>query len=762
MYAPKEREAEEQRVHQVVATIQRELQQNQTKLLNAAQETRQIELTYGDTAKINTLEVDDRMETNAAVQQQKQLVALAVENQTILAKRQERLKRLAQSPYFGRIDIAEGQEQDTLYIGTATLMDENDEEFLVYDWRSPIAGVYYNGTLGSVTYPTPLGPQQVALQRKRQFTIKAEQITNMFDTDETVGDEVLQGVLGAAASLYLQNIVATIQREQNEIIRNTTADVLVVQGVAGSGKTSTILQRLAYLLYHSRKQLSAEQVIMFSPNHLFSNYISQVLPSLGEKNMRQVTLHEFFEKRLWEVQVENQFDRFEKDQRSLPASAQRLRHFLESTELMTLIKQQVDRSDFCPEFTDLLLAGEPVLTRAQMQTIWQKLPPTLTIADKYQRTKNQLIRLLQRRVRQAVSEDWLQEQLESLSELDYLALIEDTEFTADADERYFLGKKLAQKHFAPIYEAIYNDFFLDLTQQYVGLLQQITPPGVTVTSWQERTLTVVSNFERHQLALSDTAPILYLRDLITGGGQNHQIQYLFIDEMQDYSPAQLFYIHHAFPLAKLTLLGDAAQDLFAHETLQGELLPALKQLFPRQKIKLYSLNNSYRSTQQITHFASALLPNAPQILAFSRPGPRPKLLVCQRLIELNQQVSQACRELLTRQTMVAVLTKTQQEAEQIYATLQVDAPVTLMTEQTHHLQTGVMIMPIYLAKGLEFDAVIGYNVSAELFDSANDAHILYTIASRAMHELLLISLGQPTALITRLDQDLYETAPPLQ
>ncbi|MFC6316119.1 RNA polymerase recycling motor HelD [Lapidilactobacillus achengensis] len=756
MYASKERQAEEQRVRQVAATIQRELEQNQQKLTNAAQETHQIELNYGDTAKINTLEVDDRMETNAAVQQQKQLVALAVENQTILAKRQQRLQRLAQSPYFGRIDIAEGTDQDTLYIGTATLMDDQDEDFLVYDWRSPVAGVYYNGTLGPVTYPTPLGPQRVELQRKRQFTIKADRITNMFDTDETVGDEVLQGVLGAAASLYMQNIVATIQREQNEIIRNTSADVLVVQGVAGSGKTSTILQRLAYLLYHSRKQLAAEQVIMFSPNHLFSNYISQVLPSLGEKNMRQVTLHEFLEKRLWEVQVEHQFTRFEKDQRSLPAATRKLRQYLESTTMMTRLRAVVQQPNFCPRFTDLLLAGEPILTQEQMQALWQQLPASLTVADKYQQTKNKLIRLLQRRVRQAIGTDWLQEQLESLSELDYLSLSAGATFTSDAEERYTLGKKLAQQHFAPIYDAIYNDFFLDLEQQYLVCLRQECPAGVSPVSWQARTETVASNFERHHVALSDTAPLLYLRDLITGGGQNHQIQYLFIDEMQDYSPAQLFYIHHAFPVAKLTLLGDGAQDLFAHETLRGELLPALKQLFPHQKIKVYSLNNSYRSTQQITHFASALLPDAPQILAFNRPGPRPKLLVCQRLLELNQQVSRACRDLLTRETMVAVLTKTQQEAEQIYATLQVDAPVTLMTEQTHHLQTGVMIMPIYLAKGLEFDAVIGYNVSADLFNAANDAYILYTIASRAMHELWLISLGAPTPLITQLAPDLYE------
>ncbi|WP_125766760.1 RNA polymerase recycling motor HelD [Lapidilactobacillus wuchangensis] len=755
MYADLNRSAEEARVKEIAQTIAAEQASNEAKLKSAQHETHQIELNYGDTAKVNTIEVDDRMETNAAIQQQKQLVSLAVENQTILEKRQHRLTRLAKSPYFGRIDIDDGFEKETLYIGTATLMDAQDEDFLIYDWRSPIAGVYYNGTLGPVSYLAPAGRQQVNLQRKRQFTIENDQINNMFDTDETVGDEILQGVLGEAATLYMQNIVATIQREQNEIIRNTSADVLIVQGVAGSGKTSTILQRLAYLLYHSRQKLDAEQVIMFSPNHLFSNYISQVLPSLGEKNMRQVTLSEFFSQRCHNLQVEDKFSRYERDQRQLPAVAQTMRQYLEAGAILKQVDHYLAQSDFTLKFNDLLLNGEMVISQADCQRIYQELPAQMSWADKFQQTKNRLIRHLQRLVRREAKTDWVQDRVDTLSDYEYQTLLDQEHFDNDEAERQFLGKKIAQLHFEPIYDALYNDYFLDIDQQYLDFLEQNAPNNVAANFWQTRLEQVKSQFERHQLALSDCAPYLYLRDQLTGGGQNHQIQYLFIDEMQDYSPAQLAYLHHAFPLAKLTLLGDQAQDLFASSAGLTQFDAAIAALFPHKKVKIYRLNNSYRSTQQITHFASALLPDHQEILAFNRPGPKPQLVVCQRLAELNQQVSQQCERLLAKQTMVAVLTKTEVEAEQIYATLQSDAPVTLMTEKQHHLEPGVMIMPIYLAKGLEFDAVIGYNVSASLFQNTTDAHILYTIASRAMHELVLISLGQPSALITQLDQQLY-------
>lgn len=754
MFAPKDRQSEADRVSTIVEEIKRQLTEMTVKLANAELETHLIEQNYGDTAKINTVEIDDQMETNAAVQQQKQLVALSVENQTILKHKVNRLQRLQDSPYFGRIDI-EDDSQDSLYIGTASLMTDDETEFLIYDWRSPIAGIYYNGTLGKIAYETPDGRQETELKLKRQFTIKQDRITNMFDTSETIGDEILQQVLGTDANVYMQNIVATIQREQNEIIRNTNADVLVVQGAAGSGKTSAILQRVAYLLYHSRTQLDSDQIIMFSPNHLFSHYISQVLPSLGEKNMRQVTLNEFFVQRLHGLHVEDRFQRFEQDQASLPESTKVMRRYLESTAVLEAIDLHLQGSRPDLYFNDLMLAGEVVFAVSEIQAIYQETSSHLSLSDKLLATKNRLIRRLQQKVRELAASDWAQEQLELMDESDYQDLVIDHHFHSVAAEQAFLLKQVARQRLYPIYEAIYNNQFLDIERQYLQLLGQLQPPKIMASAWQSRLESVKTRFERHQIRLSDVVPFLYLRDQLTGGGQNRQIQYLFVDEMQDYSAAQLFYLHHAFPLAKMTLLGDYAQDLFAGNYQSTNIIETVKQLFPQQRVQIHELNNSYRSTIQITNFASALLPEQPQIIAFNRPGPRPELLVCPRLVDLNRELSRSCTRLLAKYGMIAILTKTQAEAEQIFATLQVDAEVTLMTENQRRLNHGVMIMPIYLAKGLEFDAVVGYNVSEKSFSQPGDHQILYTIASRAMHELILLSLGTPTHIVTELPPSLY-------
>lgn len=756
MFAATDQHYEAERVKKVAAIIRQQRVETAEKLALAERETHHIEQNYGDATKVNTTEVDDQMETNAAVQQQKQLVALAVENQTILQNKQNRLDRLQASPYFGRIDIEENaQEQDSLYIGTASLVNDEDD-FLIYDWRSPIAGIYYNGTLGQVSYETPMGQQQANLIRKRQFTIKDDQIVNMFDTSETIGDEILQQVLGEEASLYMQNIVATIQREQNDIIRNTDADVLVVQGVAGSGKTSAILQRVAYLLYHSRTKLDSDQIIMFSPNHLFSAYISQVLPSLGEKNMRQVTLHEFFSQRLEGLKVEDRFSRFEIDQVSFPAKTKEMRRYLESSTIMQQIATEMAVARPKLFFNDLYLDGEVIISAELMQQVYAATKEQNSLAEKILQTKNRLIRYLQRQVTAWAQSDWATEQLDLLSDSAYHDLIAGHTFNSAAAEQTFLCKKIAQRHLYPLYEALYNNYFIDFERQYLAVLDSVRPDKISAATWQARNRSVRQGFEKHQIQLSDVAPYLYLRDLITGGGQNRQIQYLFVDEMQDYSATELLYLQHAFPTAKLTLLGDYAQDLFAANYQATNIIQTVKQLFPNKKIQIHELNNSYRSTIQITNFASALLQNHAPILAFNRPGPVPQLIVCPRLLDLNHQLSQECSRLIETYGMIAILTKTHEEAEQIFATLQVDAEVTLMTENQRRLHRGVMIMPIYLAKGLEFDAVIGYNVSENSFHEEGDRQIIYTIASRAMHELLLLSLGEPSHLITSLPSDLYQ------
>lgn len=337
-----EKKTEQLRVDKVVEKIDKKIISADDELNRAHAETKKVQQTYSDNTSVNYFEVDDRIETSAELQQQRGLVSRLTENESILKNQLSTLKDLKKSPYFGRIDIQDEDEDETekLYIGIASFENE-DGEFLVYDWRAPISSVYYNGTLGEVAYDTPMGQQQTNLKKKRQFQIVDGQIRNMFDTNETVGDEMLQSALGEQNDEYMQNIVATIQHEQNDIIRDTRSNLLVVQGVAGSGKTSAILQRIAFLLYHSRDTLEADQIILFSPNKLFSHYISEVLPSLGERNMRQVTFDEFIDNRLKGLNVQSLFERYETDV-DLTDQQKLVRGFKESAKFMDELQEYCD------------------------------------------------------------------------------------------------------------------------------------------------------------------------------------------------------------------------------------------------------------------------------------------------------------------------------------------------------------------------------------------------------------------------------------
>jgi DNA helicase-2/ATP-dependent DNA helicase PcrA len=591
------------------------------------------------------------------------------------------------------------------------------------------------------------------LKNKRQFQIEHGHIKTMFDTNETVGDEILQSVLGDQSDEYMKNIVATIQREQNDIIRDTSSDLLVVQGVAGSGKTSAVLQRVAYLLYHSRSDLDADQMVLFSPNRLFANYISQVLPSLGEKNMRQATLFEFLANRFTGLHVETLFERYEHDAAGLPQAAETIRRFKEAPSYLQAIADYANDPDRVPHFIDVEFNGEVFFSATTIANIYQSQPTLMKPIDKFTATKNALIKQLNARIHDEATHDWAQLRVSDLSQTELETLTADHEFATGEDEQQFVSEAIVAKAFAPIYDALYNDHFYDVFQDYQQFMAQIAAP-VNAPIWQTMITAFSDGIEAHHLRLEDAAPLLYLRDLSTGSGQNSLIQYVFVDEMQDFSMAQLLYLKHAFPKAKLTLLGDAKQDVFTSNYQPSDFIHEIKDVFAGYKIRLITLNKSYRSTQPITNFAKALLPEHDHIQAFNRAGDMPEVLTVSSA-EATAALSRSVTRLLTVDSTVAILTKDAKTAAQLYATLKLDTPVTLLSANDHSLKNGCVILPVYLAKGLEFDAVVGWDISATTYRNEADRDILYTLCSRALHHLTLVTLDAPSPLITALPTDLY-------
>lgn len=738
---------EQHRVDHVVQLIKNRYQTTKEEYEAAHQETASVEQNYGQNAKINTYEIDDQMETNAEVQQQKALVSKNILAENILKDQLQVLQTLSDSPYFGRIDIQEDDDQpETLYIGTASFID-SDNNFLVYDWRAPIASIYYNGTLGPVTYQTPMGAQKADLLKKRQFKIKHGTIQHMFDTNETVGDDILQAVLGEHSTAYMQNIVATIQKEQNAIIRDTESDLLLVQGVAGSGKTSTILQRIAFLLYHSRQELNADQIVLFSPNLLFSNYISAVLPSLGERNMRQVTLAEFFGQRLQGLHVETLFSRYESQQRAVADDDW---HSAKSDPaIMQAVKQYYQQLTVSQlQFTALSLGSEEVISENELRELYLAQPATMRPSQKIRRMQKYLHKKISAIIATAANSDQIQAEVASLTNEEYHDLMGRHEINQDIpDVATYLGQKLAEQHYAPIVDGIYNAFFVDFYAQYQAFLRSYLPAAVPAFSHR---------LEFHQIALDDCAPLLLLRDLLTEGGQNRSIQHLFVDEMQDYTPTQLLYLQHSFPKAKLTLLGDSEQALFNPMQAPKELLTTLAQNLNAKNPRIVQLNKSYRSTQEITNFMKDLLPDGDEIQSFTRHGDLPELIITPDKVRGLTVLQAELNKIVSDEQVVALITKNKTEATTLYQRLRRGLPVTLLDNADRSLpESGVVILPIYLAKGLEFDDVVAFDISRDNYPDTT-AGILYTICSRAMHRLKLIVCGQPSPLLTQIAPEHYQ------
>src|SRR5690606_31084242 len=299
-------------VNKVIDSIEKQMEKLKSKTGNLKKDIVSLRKSFWDDVTVNIDDPDDVIETHASIKQQAELLGERERSHGQFHKQYKNLQRLKSSPYFGRIDFVEEGEKkaEQIYIGLFSLMDEDGENFLIYDWRAPIARMYYDYAPGPAQYEPMDSIIKGEIELKRQYIIRNGRIKGMFDTTITIGDEILQAVLSGQADNHMKNIVATIQKEQNAIIRNNKKKYIVVQGAAGSGKTSAAMQRVAYLLYRYRETLKAENILLFSPNQMFNSYVSTVLPELGEDNMEQSTFYQYLQQRL-NIDIENPYTQIE-------------------------------------------------------------------------------------------------------------------------------------------------------------------------------------------------------------------------------------------------------------------------------------------------------------------------------------------------------------------------------------------------------------------------------------------------------------------
>ncbi|WP_046246721.1 HelD family protein [Hymenobacter terrenus] len=605
--------------------------------------------------------------------------------------RKRRLLKLSQSPYFGRIDfVPQGKEKLPVYIGVYSFMDERQRQGLIYDWRAPISSLFYDYELGEAAYATPAGMVPGTIELKRQYKIRDGRLEFMLENDVNIHDDVLQRELAKSSDDKMKNIVATIQRDQNAVIRNETAPVMVIQGVAGSGKTSIALHRIAFLLYRYRESIAAKDVLIISPNKVFADYISNVLPELGEEHLPELGMEELAADLLDNKYPFQTF--FEQVSALLedhnPAFIERI--------------QFKSSSDFLSQLNQYLLYVENNYFTGNELRVGQIIVPLPFIQAKFKAYHR--VPLLKR----------------------FALVAEDVRnHVRDATRRKLTGQEKMT-----IGEAIPRMFkFNNVLDFYRDFYRWIGKPALF-------------RFDHStSLEYADVFALIYLRIRLEGITAYDHVKHLLVDEMQDYTPVQYAVLSRVFSCRK-TILGDVSQTVNPYSASSAE---AIECVFPQAEVvRLY---RSYRSTVEITAFAQRITPN-PNIIPLERHGPEP---VVARFASEDEEL-QAIQRMVgafqrSDRHSLGIICKTLRQAEQAYRALE-DVSIQLLTDESTAFKEGVIVTTAHLAKGLEFDEVIVPFASARIYKTAVDKSMLYVACTRAMHLLTLTYAGEVTVFLS--------------
>lgn len=797
----KEWRTEQERLDQVREKLKVRMDELEPKVTGLQDQAGEIRRRFWEEVTVNTGTDEEFEETFYTIKQQAAVLSERERGLRLLTQQWRSLNRLFPSPYFGRVDFLEDglNQSEQIYIGVSSFVDEDGLSFLVYDWRSPIASLYYDHSPGAAFYDTPGGRVTGTMELKRQYQIHDGQIRNMFDANVTIGDELLQQMLAKGADSQMKSIVSTIQKEQNAIIRNDDSRLLIVQGAAGSGKTSAALQRVAYLLYKNRDSLKADQIVLFSPNPLFNSYVSSVLPELGEENMQQTTLQEYLEYWLGSsLRLEDPFDQIEyvltaQSTANYETRLQGMKYKASEAFLKALENyvQWLGREGML--FNGIRFRDRELITAEQMRSQFYSYDPSLRLANRVELLQKWLLKELSLLERQERRAPWVEEELQYLDSEQYAEVFgelhKDRE-VFDIAERYavvyekisnkrrgdegdfdfaereedLLSQRIVKMSFKPLRQSVRKLSFIDVQGLYAQLFgdeaayREKTNEAEIPVLWPEICKQTKEKLDLLELLYEDATPYLYLKELIEGVRTNTEIRHVFVDEGQDYSLFQYEYLKKLFPRARMTVLGDFGQAIFTQATNLQESDSPLFRLYSESKTSLIRLVRSYRSTREIVEFTKELLSDGAEIVPFARSGPKPLLARLEGGEERDARMSKDIAALKAEGfDSIAVITKTAAESQAAFESLRAQGSeaLQLITKETVTFEKGAVVIPVYLAKGIEFDAVLIYEASPQTYGRENDRKLLYTACTRAMHRLQLYTTGDWSPFVQALPANLY-------
>ena len=600
----------------------------------------------------------------------------------------KRFKKMQDSPFFGRVDFRyDGDEEaETFYIGIGNLSESAGSLPLVYDWRAPVSGLFYDYDKGPASYEAPSGIFEGEVTSKWQYKIRKGKMLYEFESDVKIDDEILGAELGSNGEVQLKNIVRTIQKEQNEIIRNTKDRIMVIQGAAGSGKTSVALHRIAYLLYHDRENLKSSNVLILSPNGVFADYISHILPELGEENIREMSFDLFAYRVLKDIvgDCEDRYDQIEHT--VLNPKIQDICREKQSPEFVSKLDGFVLRlEDELMNFRDVEYRGCTLSEKEIIDLFYFKFLDVPLLSRMH-----------------SVAEYFI-DQVETLRDRDL------------SDEE----REEVMECFRSMYET--RDCYV-LYSRFLEKEGYRPLPHCQI--------------EKRCLRYEDVYPVLYLKYTLYQCRNHHGIKHVVVDEMQDYSWIQYLLIHKMFP-CRMTILGDKAQ------TMEDETQDVLKFL-PKilgKDIRKIVMNRSYRNTMEVAQYANHLT-GIEDIELFERHGEP----VDERTFSSTEEALETVIEkwLNRREEFEteALIFLTEREAEHAFLYIEkrlkeiapeAENQLCYMNRDSQSFKKGLTVTTFYLAKGLEFDQVFG--IFEEDRESGLQCQAKYITATRALHEL---------------------------
>ena len=597
----------------------------------------------------------------------------------------QKLYRIQDSPYFGSMTFKDEDEQNKVYIGITHVEDEENDIYLVNDWRSPICSMFYDYEVGPAKYKAPGGEVEGEILAKRQFNIKNGEIVRVFDNNLNIDDELLQEVLATESSDKMKNIVNTIQQEQNAIIRNIEDKNLIVQGIAGSGKTSVALHRIAFLLYKI-ENLSSNNVLIFSPNQIFSEYISNVLPELGEENTMQTTFHDFLTTYTNEYKSVESFTSFIERYYKYTEKNPELVRYKQSDQVIEDINNYVKDLISNAKFTEDIQNKDYTITKEELNDL---------LHDRY-------------------SKMLFFERLDLIGQK-----LSDNYYNGNKSKARSIRSQLVKILNTSLdFKNIYRNFF------YSKFFQNSFKGEITNEEIENITKTKIINYE-------DACIFVYLKSLLKGFDYRGMIKQVVIDEAQDYSKLQYIIIRNIFKKANFTILGDINQTINPYY--KYESLDILKDVF-KSGTNYLELKKTYRSSPEIIEHTNNIL-GLNHVSAIRKSNNKP--VIFKEATNLKENLINDVKELKKESKSIAIITKTDDESEFIYDLLKEEIKdLSLLNSNSVGFNKEMIVIPSYVAKGLEFDSAIIYTDKLNNYKET-EKYLYYVACTRSQHQLII-------------------------